>query len=88
MGSVGNTQNTQTKATQPAISPSQVEVDNTYYTALNGSTRGKGTWFFFPDKAREDFTNAITVNGTYSAAKKEAQQEAARRGFKRLYVGT
>ena len=76
------------EASTSNIKPSQVTVNSDYYQAVNGRPRGNGTWFFFPDRNRNDFTNAISFSGSYSEARKRAQEEAARRGWRNLYVGT
>ena len=43
---------------------------------------------FSPDSARDDIDNALFISGYYSDAKNKAKQEAARRGWGRLYLGT
>lgn len=71
------------------IPKSQVSVSSRAYEGSYGrSPRGAGTWIFFTDSARNDFDNAITVSGSYASAKKQAIEEAAKRGKKNLYLGT
>lgn len=70
------------------IKASEVDVSDTYYRGTLGSPRGYGNWAFFPDSARNDMDNALFISGTYSDAKNKAKNEAAKRGWGRLYLGT
>lgn len=72
----------------PPLKPSQVTVNDDYYTNRVGRPRGTGNWAFFPDSRREDLDNVIFVYGNYTEAKRQARIEAARRGWSRIYTGT
>lgn len=76
--------NEQTKAKAKAA---KVEVINTAYEAGHGrAPKGTGLWIFAPTRDNDDREEAIWVNGSLSAAKKEASAIARSRGIHRLFV--
>lgn len=89
MGSIGAQRIGSGETTVESIPESLVSISSyAYEGAYAKKPRGTGSWFFFPDRGREDFDNAIQVYGSYTEAKKKAIKEAARRGISTLYVGT
>lgn len=73
---------------QSAVKPSQVEVNSDTYRAVNGSPRGIGNWAFYPDRTMRNTEEAIFTYGTYSEASRAAREQAAKKGWRKLYVGT
>ena len=49
--------------------------------------RGYGSWAFFFNR-RADVNTAFWFNGTYAEARKAATEEAKRRGFDEVFVGS
>jgi len=75
------------------VTEGMVTIDTIGYRTNNAGKepKGKGNWYFFVDKERNDFNRAFTFNGNYGdavkAAKKWAQTELGNRGLSILYVG-
>lgn len=90
MGSVGaNTtvSRTQIQQTTP-IPKSQVTVSSDKWRGANGkSPSGYGNWAFFMNNDR-DIANAVFFTGKYADAKNQAIDYAAKRGIKKVIVGT
>ena len=95
MGSIGANRNTSTTTVQTTPEPtpvavtkqsipkSQVEIEDSEFRAYNGNgPAGFGNWGFDMDGDEIFFT------GKYSAAKRQAIEEAARRGVRRVKLLT
>lgn len=67
---------------------STVHVSTASYQASHGrEPRGTGSWAFFFDGS-SDVADAYWADGSYSAARRAAVAEAARRGAGRVEVGS
>lgn len=70
-----------------SIPKSQVSVNSDRWFGANGKNpTGYGNWAFYLGPERDE--NVIFFTGKYSDAKRQAVEEAARRGYKNITVGT
>lgn len=60
---------------------------NDFEFAHGKQPRGNGSWAFFFAR-RADVNTAFWFNGSYADAKKAAKEEAKRRGFDEVFVGS